>query len=62
MERTPANILRHVNFENISDFDLGTLYPLKVEQIYEPEKRKGGIIVENVDQLIDKLRNEAKII
>ena len=27
-----------------------------------PEARKGGIKVESVDELIDKLRNEAKVI
>eukprot|EP00358_Blepharisma_japonicum_P003511 CAMPEP_0202947932 /NCGR_PEP_ID=MMETSP1395-20130829/12737_1 /ASSEMBLY_ACC=CAM_ASM_000871 /TAXON_ID=5961 /ORGANISM="Blepharisma japonicum, Strain Stock R1072" /LENGTH=58 /DNA_ID=CAMNT_0049649577 /DNA_START=489 /DNA_END=665 /DNA_ORIENTATION=+ len=27
-----------------------------------PDKRKAGIKVESVDQLLDKLRNEAKVI
>ncbi|MGQ0526750.1 MAG: electron transfer flavoprotein subunit beta/FixA family protein [Alphaproteobacteria bacterium] len=35
---------------------------LKVVKVCEPPKRKGGIKVENVDQLIDKLKNEAKVI
>jgi electron transfer flavoprotein beta subunit len=34
----------------------------KVILITEPPPRKEGIKVENVDQLIDKLRNEAKVI
>jgi len=41
-------------------FDLkSTLELLKTET---PAARQGGIIVENVDQLIDKLRNEAKVL
>jgi len=34
----------------------------KVLEVYEPPSRKEGIIVDNVDMLIDKLRNEAKVI
>lgn len=35
---------------------------LKINEIREPEKRKGGITVATVDELIDKLRNEAGVI
>ena len=35
---------------------------LKIKSIREPEKRKGGIIVASVDELIDKLRNEAGVL
>lgn len=35
---------------------------LKVLSVAEPPKRKGGIKVESVDALIDKLRNDAKVI
>ncbi len=31
-------------------------------KVTEPEKRQAGIIVENVDELLDKLKNEAKVI
>lgn len=34
----------------------------KIKSIREPEKRKGGITVANVDELIDKLRNEAGVL
>ena len=33
-----------------------------VKQVDEPPKREAGIKVESVDELIDKLRNEAKVI
>jgi len=35
---------------------------LTVISVVEPPKRKSGEIVENVSQLVDKLRNEAKVI
>lgn len=35
---------------------------LKTVSVNEPAGRKAGIIVESVDQLIDKLQNEAKVI
>ena len=35
---------------------------LKIKEIREPEKRKGGITVANVDELIEKLRNEAGVL
>jgi electron transfer flavoprotein beta subunit len=35
---------------------------LKVEKVSAPEERQGGVLVESVDELIDKLRNEAKVI
>lgn len=34
----------------------------KIKSIREPEKRKGGVTVANVDELIEKLRNEAGVI
>lgn len=34
----------------------------RIISVREPEKRKGGIKVANVDELIDKLRNEAKLL
>ena len=35
---------------------------LTVERVEAPTEREGGIIVESVDELLDKLRNEAKCI
>ena len=50
--------------DEISPVDLGVdisarLTTLKVE---EPSSREAGVIVEDIAQLVDKLRNEAKII
>jgi len=35
---------------------------LEVLKVEEPPARKGGVMVENVDELLDKLRNEAKVL
>ncbi|MCE7886254.1 MAG: electron transfer flavoprotein subunit beta/FixA family protein [Alphaproteobacteria bacterium PRO2] len=35
---------------------------LKIVKVAEPAKRKGGIKVKTVDELIDKLKNEAKVL
>lgn len=34
----------------------------KVVEVFEPEQRKGGVRVKDVDELIDKLKNEAKLL
>ena len=35
---------------------------LEVIQVTEPPKRKAGVILSSVDELIDKLKNEARVI
>ena len=35
---------------------------LKVLKVESPPTREGGVMVESVDELIDKLKNEAKVI
>lgn len=35
---------------------------LEVVQVTEPPKRKAGIMVSSVDELIDKLKNEARVL
>lgn len=35
---------------------------LEVVQVTEPPKRKAGVIVSSIDELIDKLKNEAHVI
>lgn len=37
-------------------------FDLEVVQVTEPPKRKAGVIVSSVDELIDKLKNEAHVI
>ena len=35
---------------------------LEVLEVSEPPKRKAGVILSSVDELIDKLKNEARVI
>lgn len=50
--------------ENIklSDLDLGNNKVINVLEVNEPPKRAGGVKVSSVDELLDKLRNEAKVL
>lgn len=43
-------------------FDVDLKPHNKVLEVMEPPPRKAGVIVESVDELIDKLRNEAKVL
>ena len=47
---------------NLADLGIDTAPRLTVERVEAPTEREGGIIVESVDELLDKLRNEAKVI
>jgi electron transfer flavoprotein beta subunit len=50
--------------DNVKPADLGVdVAPrLKTLKVVEPPKRKGGAMVKDVAELVDKLRNEAKVI
>jgi len=45
-----------------SDLGIDVSPRLKTLKVTEPPRREAGVIVENVTELIDKLRNEAKVI
>ena len=45
---------------NLADLGIDVASRLTVEKVEAPTEREGGVIVENVDELLDKLRNEAK--
>lgn len=46
----------------VEDLGIDISPRVKVERVDAPTERQGGIIVESVDELIAKLRNEAKVI
>lgn len=48
--------------KKIEEFGIDIAPRLKLVSVAEPEKRKGGVKVESVDALVDKLKNEAKVI
>ncbi|HSG88864.1 MAG TPA: electron transfer flavoprotein subunit beta/FixA family protein [Pseudomonadales bacterium] len=45
-----------------ADLGVEVKQTFKVTKVEPPEERKGGIKVESVDELVDKLKNEAKVI
>lgn len=47
---------------SLADLGIDTAPRITVERVEAPTEREGGIIVESVDELLDKLRNEAKVI
>lgn len=44
----------------LSSLNLGAS-KVKILEASEPAKKKGGVVVKDVDELIEKLRKEAKI-
>eukprot|EP00699_Malawimonas_sp_californiana_P000830 EC714396.1.p2 GENE.EC714396.1~~EC714396.1.p2 ORF type:complete len:130 (+),score=46.02 EC714396.1:23-391(+) len=50
--------------DKVTPEDLGVTVQstLKMLTVEEPAKRKGGVIVDSVETLVSKLRNEAKVI
>lgn len=46
----------------VADLDVDVSSKLKVVEVNEPEQRAAGVIVKSVAELVDKLRNEAKVI
>lgn len=48
--------------KDLKEFDLGNVKSAQILKVTEPPKRQGGIMVESVDELLDKLRNEAKVL
>ena len=47
---------------DIKDLGIDIEPRLKIEKVESPAERKGGVIVGSVDELVEKLRNEAKVI
>ncbi len=53
---------KQMDVMSLEELGIDTTPRLKIIKVSEPPVRQGGIKVENVDQLIDKLKNEAKVI
>ncbi len=47
---------------SLKDLGIDVTPRIKVLQVNEPEKRKGGVKVNTVEELFDKLKNEKKVI
>lgn len=48
-----------IKLATLTDIDVAPR--LTIERVDAPKEREGGVIVETVDELLDKLRNEAKL-
>lgn len=46
----------------LEDLGLDVTPRITVEKVEAPAERAGGVIVESVDELLEKLRNEAKVL
>lgn len=46
----------------LQDLNIEIKSDLEVVEVTEPPKRKSGVILSSVDELIDKLKNEARVI
>ena len=46
----------------LKDMGIDVVPRLKIEYVESPSERSGGVIVESVDELVSKLRTEAKVI
>ena len=46
----------------IEDLNINIKKHLSILKVEEPAKRQSGIMLKTVDELVDKLKNEAKVI
>ncbi len=53
---------KQIDEKTPEDYGVDITPRLKVLKVTEPPKREAGVIVESVEQLVDKLRNEAGVI
>ena len=55
-KKKPVEVLK------IDDLNIDVKPRITVEKVEAPTEREGGVIVADVDELLDKLRNEAKVL
>jgi len=46
----------------LADLGIDAEPRIKVERVDSPSERQGGVMVESVDELVEKLKNEAKVL
>mmetsp|Transcript_3414 Transcript_3414/g.5774 ORF Transcript_3414/g.5774 Transcript_3414/m.5774 type:complete len:141 (-) Transcript_3414:61-483(-) len=47
---------------NLEELGIDVKHRITIEEVNPPQERQGGVLVESVDELIDKLKNESKVI
>ena len=53
---------KRVDTVDLESLGIDTTPRIKIEKVDPPEERAGGILVADVDELVDKLKNESKVI
>ena len=53
---------KRVDSVKLEDLGIDIAPRIVVEEVVAPAEREGGVLVADVDELIDKLKNEAKVI
>ena len=53
---------KKIEVKSVEDYGVDVAPRLKVEEVSDPPVRAAGIIVESVDELMDKLKNEAGVL
>ena len=53
---------KRVDAIKLEDLGIDVTPRITVEEVHPPEERQGGVLVADVDELLDKLRNEAKVL
>ena len=51
-----------INQIQVDELNLKIEQRLEILRVEEPDKRQSGIMLKTVDELVDKLKNEAKVI
>ncbi|MGM0421893.1 MAG: electron transfer flavoprotein subunit beta/FixA family protein [Pseudomonadota bacterium] len=51
-----------IDMQKAADYDVDLTPRVETLKVTEPPKRTGGVMVDSVEDLVDKLRNEAKVI
>ena len=47
---------------NIEDLNVDVKSRLTILKVNDPPERKAGVMVKDIDELVDKLKNEAKVL
>lgn len=53
---------KRVDTVNLEDLAIDVTPRIKIEEVNAPEERAGGVLVADVDELIEKLKNESKVL
>ena len=51
-----------INEIKIDELEIDTKQRLEIIKVEEPSKRQSGVMLETIEELVDKLKNEAKVI